>query len=100
MTDMPKLEAHVTTHFDLTGKTTRVLAFAELTIAGAFTIKGIRVLGKPGKAPYVSFPAQRAKGANGGYWVDVARPANPAAREAASTLILAEYQKAITMRPA
>lgn len=98
-----KLDARVRPYEDGSGRPTRLLAFAELTIADAFVIKGIRVLKReePGEdEPFVVFPAERGKGAAADRWYDVAHPVTAEARAAASSLILARYRQAAGGAPA
>lgn len=96
MNTLPKLDAKVRLHQDLSDRPTKLLAFADLLIADAFVIKGIRVLAKtePGNdEPFVVFPAEKGKGPAADRWFDLAHPVTPAARTAALTLILAEYAR-------
>jgi DNA-binding cell septation regulator SpoVG len=105
MDAIPTLEARVRRFDDNTGKRMRLLAFAELTIAGAFTIKSIRILAKregtdEERHPYVVFPAERRKTSDvRDKWYDVAHPCTPEARAAAMAVILAEYTRALGDRP-
>lgn len=95
---VPRLSARVRPHQAKGQWSTRVLAFAELMVAGAFVIKGIRILqhvGRASDAPFVVYPAERGKGTASARWYEVAHPCTPAARAAAEALILAEYQKAV-----
>lgn len=101
MSTLPELSAHVRRFDDTTGKRMRLLAFAELTIGGAFTIKSIRVLARregteEERRPYVVFPAERRlmPGARD-KWYDVAHPCSPEARAAALSVILAEYARSV-----
>jgi DNA-binding cell septation regulator SpoVG len=74
------------------------MAFAELMIADAFVIKGIRVLKKaePGNdEPFVVFPAEKGKGATADRWFDLAHPITAEARTASIGLILEKYQQAL-----
>ena len=96
MNTLPKLDVKVRLHQDLSDRPTKLMAFAELMIADAFVIKGIRVLAKaePGNDdPFVVFPAEKGKGATADRWFDLAHPVTPAARTAALALILAEYTR-------
>lgn len=96
-TTLPKLEARVRPFQDGSGRATRLLAFAELTIAGAFVIKGIRVLKREEEgaddAPFVAFPAEKGKGAAQERWFDVAHPVTAEARAAASAIVLEAYRR-------
>lgn len=105
MSDLPILEARVRPHNDLSGRTTKLLAFAELTIGGAFVIKGIRVLqhtdgdDAEDRAPFVVFPAERGKKENANRWYDVAHPCTVEARAAAEKAILEAYARRDEARP-
>ncbi|MDE2490052.1 MAG: SpoVG family protein [Elusimicrobia bacterium] len=95
-TTLPQLDARVRPFEDASGRPTKLLAFAELTIAGAFVIKGIRVLKReePGEdEPFVVFPAEKGKGASADRWFDVAHPVTAEARAAASSVVLEAYRK-------
>lgn len=97
-TIMPKLAARVRLHNDTSGRPTKLLAFAELTIGEAFVIKGIRIMQRPGdpaddREPFIVFPAQRGKGDAADRWYDVAHPCTVEAREAATKVILEEHAK-------
>ena len=99
---MPKLDARVRPFEDSSGRATKLLAFAELTIADAFVIKGIRVLkrGEPGDdEPFVVFPAEKGKGAAQDRWFDVAHPVTAEARAAASALVLERYRQVRETEP-
>lgn len=94
--DMPRLDARVRLYDDASGRATKLLAFAELVIADAFVIKGIRVLKREDPAddePFVVFPAEKGKGAAADRWYDVAHPVTMEARTAASTLILQKWRQ-------
>jgi DNA-binding cell septation regulator SpoVG len=96
MNTLPKLDARVRLHRDQSDRPTKVMAFVDLLIADAFVIKGIRVLAKeePGAdEPFVTFPAEKGRGLTADRWFDIAHPVTPAARAAATGLILAEYAK-------
>lgn len=90
---LPKLDARVRLYQDPSERPTKLLAFAELMIADAFVIKGIRVLGKVDEVdqPFVVFPAEKGKGATADRWFDLAHPVTAEARTAALTLILDKY---------
>ena len=94
--NMPKLDVRVRPFMDSSGRPTKLLAFAELTIADAFVIKGIRVLKKaePGNdEPFVVFPAEKGKGATADRWFDLAHPITAEARTACIGLILEKYRQ-------
>ena len=96
MNDLPKLDARVRPYQDPSDRPTKLMAFAELTIADAFVIKGIRVLKKAeGESePFVVFPAEKGKGATSDRWFDLAHPVTAEARTAAIELIMAKYRQA------
>ncbi len=93
---LPSLEAKIRPARDTSGRPARLLAFAELTIAGCFIIKGIRILSKKPGEPFVVFPAER-RGSDGPNspqeWFDIAHPLTAEARGAAIRLILSEYAR-------
>lgn len=96
MENLPKLEARVRPYQDPSDRPTKLMAFADLTIADAFVIKNIRVLKKsePGSDdPFVVFPAEKGKGATADRWFDVAHPITLEARNAAIGLILDKYRQ-------
>ena len=96
LSSLPKLDARVRPYQDPSDRPTKLMAFAELMIADAFVIKGIRVLKKaePGNdEPFVVFPAEKGKGATADRWFDLAHPVTAEARSAAIGLILKEYAK-------
>ena len=89
---LPKIEARVRPHRDERGRETRLLAFAELTIADAFVIKGIKILERDAEK-FVVFPAEKGKG-DKDRWYDVAHPCTLEARDAAVRAILDAYDAA------
>lgn len=88
---LPKLEARVRKYLDQSDRPTKILAFAELMIADAFVIKGIRILKPINDAPFVVFPAEKGRGATADRWFDVAHPISPEARKAAVEAVLAAF---------
>lgn len=99
MDNLPKLDARVRPYQDPSDRPTKLMAYADLLIADAFVIKGIRVLKKaePGNdEPFVVFPAERGKGASADRWFDLAHPITAEARSAAIGLILSRYRQALT----
>lgn len=99
MENLPKLEARVRLYQDPSDRPTKLVAFAELMIADAFVIKGIRILKKNGEPdgitsdePFVVFPAEKGKGATADRWFDLAHPVTAEARTAAIGLILEKYR--------
>jgi DNA-binding cell septation regulator SpoVG len=95
---LPVLDARVRLFNDNPERPTQLLAFAELTIAEAFVIKGIRVLRRREEPhePFVVFPAEKGKGAAADRWYDIAHPTSTEARAAATTVILTRYQAEAT----
>lgn len=95
--DMPKLDARVRPYQDSSDRPTKLLAFADLVIGGAFVIKNIRVLRKaePGAdEPFVVFPAEKGKGATADRWFDLAHPITTEAHAAAVGTVLDAYRRA------
>lgn len=95
---LPKLHARIRLHHDVTDRPTKLLAFAELTIADAFVIKNIRILKRtePGHDdPFVVFPSEKGQGTPTDRWNDLAHPTTAEAREAAINLILDAYRDAL-----
>ncbi|MES2155404.1 MAG: septation protein SpoVG family protein [bacterium] len=87
---LPALEARVRLHHDDAAPDDtgiRLLAFAELTVAGAFVIKSIRILQGDEDGPFIVFPAEKA----GDRFYDVAHPTTAEARAAAVDAILGAY---------
>lgn len=94
METLPVLEARVRLHSDKTGRHVKHVGFAELLIAGAFVIKGIRIMKGPrDPEPFLVFPAERGKGENSGKWYDIAHPSTKFAREVATKVILDAFAK-------
>lgn len=97
--DMPKLDARVRPYQDSSDRPTKLLAFADLVIGGAFVIKNIRVLRKSepggGDEPFVVFPAEKGKGAAGDRWFDLAHPITTEAHSAAVETVLDAYRRAL-----
>jgi DNA-binding cell septation regulator SpoVG len=94
---LPKMDARVRPFEDVSGRPTKLLAFAELIIADAFVIKGIRVLKRNEEGndePFVVFPAEKGKGAAQDRWFDVAHPVTSEARAASIALVLERYRQA------
>ena len=94
---LPKLDVRVRPFEDASGRPTKLLAFAELVIADAFVIKGIRVLKRDEEGndePFVVFPAEKGKGAAQDRWFDVAHPVTAEARAASIALVLERYRQA------
>jgi stage V sporulation protein G len=92
--ETPKLEVRVRLHHDDSGKV-ELLGFADLTICGAFVIKGVRILkskGQEGPASFfVGFPSRKAAGAEGDRYLEVAHPVTAEARAAVKDAVLKAY---------
>lgn len=76
-----------------------LLGFADVTIADAFVIKGIRILmgkasGERPAGPFISFPARKGTGKLEGQYVDIAHPITTEAYQAVRDSILAAFEKA------
>ena len=83
-TQEPQLEVKRITKLDGNGSTK---AFCDVAIAGAYLIKGVRVVsGKNGV--FVSLPQEKAKN---GQWYDTVVPLSKEARERLSEAVLAAY---------
>lgn len=93
MIEVPKLEARVRPYQDTSEKQVKLAAFAELTIADSFVIKGIRILKKDSEEPFVVFPAEKGKGLTADRWFDLAHPVTQEARTAAVSAVLEAYKK-------
>ena len=95
MEKLPKLAVRVRPYIDLSDRPTKLMGLAELLIADAFVIKGIRVLAKSegDTGLFVVFPAEKGKGMDSDRWHDLAHPVTMEARKACISLILAEYEK-------
>lgn len=93
---LPALDARVRLFNDNPERNTQLLAFAELVIADAFVIKGIRVLRHrdEGGKVFVVFPAEKGKGKSADRWYDVAHPTSTEARTAAEKVVLDRYEAA------
>ena len=64
-------------------------AFADVSFAGAFIVKGIKVVeGKKGL--FVSMPSEKGKD---GKWYDIAHPLTKEFREALSEVVLEAYEE-------
>ena len=94
--DLPKLEAKVRLYRDAQGRA-ELLGFADLVIAEAFVIKGIRIVavkgeeGTPGE-PFISFPSRKGTGQD--KYFDVAHPITAEAHQRAKEVVLEAYQLA------
>ena len=95
---VPKLETTVKLYRD-PGGPNDLLGFAEIVIAGAFVIKGVRIImgkpkdDKPG-GPFLSFPAKKGNGAAADKWFEIAHPITSEARKAVQDCVLRAYAKA------
>ncbi len=98
--NLPKLSVRIRPHRDDRDNPTALLAMAELTIADAYVIKGLRVLARrdgPDRAPFVVWPAEKGKGSD--RWFDIAHPITAEARTAALTAVLAAFEKSKEVAP-
>lgn len=99
-TAVPKLRATVRLYSG-EAESSNLLAFADLTIADAFVIKGIKVLmaqataDKPAR-PFIGFPSRKGKGEND--YQDVAHPITAEAYHAVRDVVLRAYEKATSPR--
>ena len=96
--ELPKLKTTVHLYHQQTASQ-ELLGFAEVTIADAFVIKGIRILmgkasGERPAGPFISFPARKGTGKLEGQYVDVAHPITSEAYHAVRDCVLAAYEKA------
>ena len=95
---VPQLEATVKLYQE-SGGASDLLGFADVVIAGAFVIKGVRIImgkpkdDKPG-GPFISFPAKKGNGAASDKYFEIAHPITAEARKAAQDLVLRAYAKA------
>ncbi len=94
MSELPKLQTTVKLyHAD--GGNAEMLGFADVVIADAFVIRGVRILRNKEKGDaFLSFPARKGTGAQEGKYFDVAHPITAAARQAVIDSVLAAYAKA------
>lgn len=96
---LPRLEARVRLYHDEKGET-QLLGFADLAIAGAFVIKGIRIMmarpkeDRPG-GPFISFPAKKGSGAASDKYFEIAHPITSEARAAVRDLVLKAYEEEV-----
>ena len=97
--EMPPLETRVRLFKDAGRKEdSNLLAYAELVIAKAFVITGIKVLmskpkeDKPG-SPFVAFPSRRCSGTAQDKYFEVAHPITAEARVAVRDLVMAAYEE-------
>lgn len=99
---VPKLRATVRLYSG-ESESSNLLAFADLTIADAFVIKGIRVMmaqataDKPAR-PFIGFPSKKGKGEND--YMDIAHPITSEAYHAVRDTVLRAYERATTARSA
>lgn len=94
----PQLDAKIKVFRGQRGKTD-LLGFADLIIAGAFVIRGIRILrlnperaGGEVSEPFISFPSRKAEQDGQTRYFDVAHPITAEAYQAAVRLIMSRYQ--------
>jgi DNA-binding cell septation regulator SpoVG len=96
---LPSLDAKVRLFHDPSRPESNLLGFADLTIGGAFVVKGIRILmGQPKDdkpaAPFISFPAKRGAGDTQDKWYDIAHPVTSEAYQAVRESVLKAYERA------
>ncbi len=96
--ELPEIRAQVRLYHDSKGKS-EILGFADLTIASAFVIRGVRIIvgkGKDGQAPtpFLSFPARKGSGASAERYFELAFPVSAQARRAATEAVLKAYAAA------
>lgn len=95
-TALPKLDVRIRLYRAESGET-QLLGFADLLIADAFVIKGIRIMlskpkeDKPG-GPFISFPSRKGTGASEDKYFEVAHPVTAEARAAVKELVLNAYE--------
>ncbi|MDE1975772.1 MAG: septation protein SpoVG family protein [Elusimicrobia bacterium] len=96
--NLPDIKAAVRIFESEAGAAT-LLGFADLTVGGAFAIRGIRILksksgedGEPGHI-FLSFPAKPGKGEKQNQWYEIACPVTSEARKAAQEAIVAAYEE-------
>lgn len=92
---LPEIRAQVRLYHDSNGKS-EILGFADLTIASAFTIRGVRIImGKKKEGqeplPFLSFPARKGSGASGERYFEIAFPISAEARRVATEVVLKAY---------
>lgn len=97
--NLPSLESKVRLFHDSSRPDSNLLGFADVTIGGAFVIKGVRILlGQPKddkpSAPFISFPAKRGTGETQDKWFDVAHPITTEAYHAVRECVLRAYAEA------
>ena len=95
--DLPEVEAKVRLYHD-EGERSDLLGFADLAIAGAFVIKGIRIImskpreDKPGGL-FISFPSRKGSGAAQEKYFEIAHPITAQARQVVKEIILKAYEE-------
>ena len=95
---LPKLEARIRLYRAESGAS-QLVAFADLVVAGAFVIRGLRVLmSKPHAEKegglFVAFPSRRGTGEQQDKYFEVAHPITAEARLAVRELVLKLYEEA------
>ncbi len=95
---LPEMEARVRLYHG-SSEEKGLLGFADLVVAGAFVIKGIRiVMAKPKEdrpgGPFISFPSRKGTGGGQDKYFEVAHPITAEARAAAQDLVLKAYEEA------
>ena len=92
---VPRLETRIKLYHDVNDRR-ELLGFADLTVGGAFVIRGIAIMmGKPKEdrpaAPFLSFPSRKGTGASADKYFEIAHPITADARRAAREAVLAAY---------
>jgi DNA-binding cell septation regulator SpoVG len=96
--DCPTLTAHVRLYKNESASS-NLLGFAELVIAEAFVIRGIRIImgeaseGRPA-GPFVGFPSRKGTGKLEDRYFDIAYPITTEAYQAAKEIILKAFAQA------
>lgn len=101
---IPTLEARIHLHDDRSNRRTKMLAFVELTIGGAFVIKSIRLLAHRDATghdePFIVFPADRGTQESSDRYYDVAHPCTAEARTEAVRVIMHAYLQKLATQAA
>lgn len=91
-TEMPGMQAKVRLYQGKEGGS--LLGFAQLTVAGTFVIKDIRIVRSSANGPFVAFPSRKAVGPGESKFYDIAHPVTAEAHRRATGMILAAYREA------
>ena len=74
----------------------KTVAFAEIEIAGALLLRGIRVLESGSRGLFLGFPSQRARRET---FVDLIVPLSPEARKEIREAVIEEYKRLAGWQP-